>query len=159
MAAWMLSEGSAPGAQIFVAAISPRMPVLQIEYSERYGLRRRTALTSVSHGPVVADGDAHHRAAVGARSPNLLGASKCGSRRRYAFTLELKIRQISAHGSESDRESSSRRWRAVPLPFRPEQVGSCPWDRDIGVHAASVHPTTGLGSKEAVKPMCWRSAG
>ena len=76
------------------------------------------------------------------------GASKCGSRRRYAFTLGFRIRQISsAWVRMRSMNSQPNAGQLLLALFVPEQIGLALGDGNVGVHAAAVDADDGLGQE------------
>jgi hypothetical protein len=90
-----------------------------------------------------------------------LGASKCGSSRRYAFTLEFNSRQISLPCVRMRSMNCQANLLIFSSPFSDPRRGSCrSWITETLVcMPLPFTPTTGLGRKLAVIPMLlatWR---
>src|ERR1700681_4653842 len=147
--------------KFLILAVSPWMPVLKIEYITRYGFASgdtdRTStrmLFSFPMGMRIIDPRSTGEALI------WLGASKCGSSRRYAFTLALSSRQMSLPCVKilSTNDQPNLLNFSSPLgsqnrflfPLLTETLVCIPFP---------FTPTTGLGKKLAVIPIpvaTWR---
>src|SRR5580693_173907 len=83
-----------------------------------------------------------------------LGASKCGSRRRYAFTLELSSRQMSfaCVRSLSTKDQASVDIFSSPLGSQNRFLLPLLTETFVCIPLPFT-PTTGLGRKHAVNPI------
>ena len=91
-----------------------------------------------------------------------LGASKCGSSRRYAFTLELSTRQMSLALVRMRSMKSQPDLARPSWPFLSWNRFLPPLDSDMFVcMPLPLMPVTGLGRKLAVRSICaatWRQS-
>src|SRR5271170_2411188 len=133
-------------------AIWPSMPVLKSEYSTRYGLASgATARHSTRIDREFPIGTRIMDPRSVAEALIWFGASKCGSRRRYAFTLGFMIRQISSaydrmRSMYSHPKVESFSW---PLGSQNRLVLPCVIDMFVCMPLPFT-PTTGLGRNDAV---------
>src|SRR6266478_5336432 len=147
--------------RFLIFAVSPSSPDLKMENITRYGLAsgatERTStreLFSLPIGIRIIEPRSTGDALI------WFGASKCGSSRRYAFTLEFKSRQISL----ACVRILSVKFQPILLSFS-SPLGSQkrffpPFEIETLVCIPlPFTPTTGLGRKHAVKPIrvaTWR---
>src|SRR5579885_1210254 len=80
------------------------------------------------------------------------GASKCGSRRRYALTLEFSSRQISLPCVNAVHKVPSKAGEVFLALRVPEKVLAIFADRNVRVHAASVHANNRLRQEGGSQP-------
>src|SRR6516164_2118300 len=128
------------------------MPVLKMEYIVIYGLASgATERTSTRMERLLPMGTRIIEPRSVADALIWLGASKCGSRRRYAFTLGFRTRQISRACVRMRSMKHQPNCESCSWPFSPHIRLILSFDTDTLVcMPLPFTPTTGLGRKLAV---------
>src|SRR6516164_9404426 len=135
-----------------MSALVPSTPVLKIEYITRYGLASgATERTSTRIDRELPIGTRTIEPRSVGEALIWFGASKCGSRRRYALTLGFRIRQMSRACERILSMNSHPKADNCSCPFSSQNRFVLPFEIDTLVcMPLPFTPTTGLGRKLAV---------
>src|ERR1700744_6312908 len=141
--------------------VSPLIPHLNTEYSTIYGFASGpTDLTSTRADFSFPIGMRTIDPRSVAEALIWFGASKCGSRRRYQFTLAFSSRQISLPCVRMRSTNCHAVFEIFSVPFGSQKIFFLFFVIEIFVcMPLPLTPTTGLGRKLAVMPIClatWR---
>ena len=101
-----------------------------------------------AHGAVIADGHAHHGAAVGGRRADLVGRFEV--RIEAAIGIDAGVEdeaKIERVGQDAIEEIPAELRELLFALLVPEQVGLALGDGYVGVHAAAVDADDGLGQE------------
>src|SRR5579859_1272942 len=141
--------------RFLIFAMSPCKPVRNTEYITMYGfasgLTERTSTRDVFSLPIgmrIIEPRSTGEALI------WLGASKCGSRRRYAFTLAFSNRQISFPWVRMRSRNDHATLASFSSPFGSQKM-FFPFllTETLVCIPLPFTPTTGLGRNDAVNPI------